>query len=393
MEIRKKNMKFQVTEVWEYIHYAVENEKRYIFLRGSSRSSKTISALQYAVLEAIKNPKTTITIARATQVSLRHTILPDFKMVLEQLGIWDEGIFQKQEFVYTFPNGSVVRFIGLDDSTGKLKGFKSDIILIDEVNTIDRNAFIQMDIRCSKYILALYNPEIPIDWWGLEYENKDNGIMLHSTWRMNPFLDERTIQAIEELINIDEDMAKIYGEGLIVEPKEKIFTQPETYSELPKNIKEKYYSIDFGFSNDECAVVEVNVDGRNLYVKQIIYQLGLTNEDLAYKLKEYGIDRNVNCVADSAEPKSIEELRRAGINVRPVSKSSILYGIQKMKQFKIYVHDESVDLLSEFSNFKFKKDRTGAITNTTVGKDHCLDAIKYAVIQFLDKPKSKVTLV
>lgn len=386
-------MKFQVTEVWEHINNAVEEQKRYIFLRGSSRSSKTISAIQYIVLEALKNPKINITIARATQVSLRHTILPDFKFVMESVGQWDEGVFQKQEFVYTFPNGSVVRFIGLDDSTGKLKGFKSDIILIDEVNTIDRNAFIQMDIRCSKYILALYNPEIPIDWWGLEYEEKENGTMLHSTWRMNSFLDERTIQAIKELTEIDPDMAKIYGEGLIVEPKEKIFTQPETYSELPKHIKEKYYSIDFGFSNDECAVVEVNVDGRNLYVRQIIYQLGLTNEDLAYKLKEAGIDRNVNVVADSAEPKSIEELKRAGINVRPVSKTSILYGIQKMKQFKIYVYEESVDLINEFSNFKFKKDRTGAITNTTTGKDHCLDALKYCIIQFIDKPKSKITIV
>jgi len=386
-------MKFQVTEVWEHINNAVEEDKRYIFLRGSSRSSKTISAIQYIVLEALKNPKTSITIARATQVSLRHTILPDFKMVMESVGQWDEGVFHKQEFVYTFPNGSVVRFIGLDDSTGKLKGFKSDIILIDEVNTIDRNAFIQMDIRCSKYILALYNPEIPIDWWGLEYEQKENGVMLHSTWRMNVFLDERTIQAIEELTEIDPDMAKIYGEGLIVEPKEKIFTQPETYSQLPSHIKEKYYSIDFGFSNDECAVVEVNVDGRNLYVRQIIYQLGLTNEDLAYKLKEVGIDRSANIVADSAEPKSIEELKRQNLSVRPVSKTSILYGIQKMKQFKIYVHEESVDLISEFSNFKFKKDRTGVITNTTTGKDHGLDALKYAIIQFIDKPKSKITII
>ena len=386
-------MKFKVTEVWGQINDAVEQNKRYIFLRGSSRSSKTISALQQIVIEALITPKTTITIARETQVSLRHTILPDFKFVMEDIGLWDSGTFQKQEFVYTFPNQSVIRFIGLDDSTGKLKGFKSDIILIDEVNTVDKNSFIQMDIRCSRYIMALYNPEIPIDWWGLEYEAKDNGCMLHSTWRMNSFLDERTIQAIEELIEIDPDMAKIYGEGLIVEPREKIFTQPETYTDLPTHIKEKYYGIDFGFSNDECAVVEVNVDGKNLYVRQMIYQLGLTNEDLAWKLKEVGIDRSANIVADSAEPKSIEELKRQNLNIRPVSKTSILYGIQKMKQFKIYIHEESVDIINEFANFKYKKDRTGQITNTTTGKDHALDAIKYAVVQFLDKPKSKITIL
>ena len=386
-------MSIKATIVFTQIDDAVNEDKRYVFLRGSSRSSKTISALQYVVMEALKNPKTSITIARATQVSLRHTILPDFKMVMEQFEVWDDSKFHKQEFVYNFTNGSVVRFIGLDDSTGKLKGFKSDIILVDEVNTIDRNAFIQLDIRCSRYILALYNPEIPMDWWGLDYEKKENGIMIHSTYKVNPFLDERTIQAIEELVEMDDEMAKIYAEGLIVEPREKIFKQPETYSELPPNIKEKYYGIDWGFSNDECAVVEVCVEGKNIYVKQVLYEKGLTNEDLAFRLKEIGLDRSVDIVADSAEPKSIQEMKRNGFNVRPVQKTSVLYGIQKMKQFKIYVYEGSTDLISEFSNYKFKKDRTGAVTNTTTGPDHLLDALKYVILQFIDKPKSKITIL
>jgi phage terminase large subunit len=385
-------VKIKATKIFEDIHNSVLEDKRYIFLRGSSRSSKTISALQYIIVEGLKTPKTTVTIARATQVSLRHTIQPDFKFVMEEMGIWDDGVFNKSEFTYTFPNNSIVRFIGLDDSTGKLKGFKSDIILIDEINMIGASEFIQLDIRCSKYILALYNPEIPIDWWGLDYEKKDNGVMLHSTWRDNPFLDERTITAIKELINTDPDMAKIYGEGLIVEPREKIFIQPETYSELPPNVKQKYYGIDFGFSNDECAVVQVYIHEKNIYVSQVLYELGLTNEDLAYKLKEL-IDRNSDIVCDSAEPKSIAELKRNGLNVRPVSKTSILYAIQKLKQFKIYIHEHSVDLISEFSNYKFKKDRIGNVTNQTSGKDHLLDALKYVVVQFADKPKSKLTIV
>jgi phage terminase large subunit len=210
---------------------------------------------------------------------------------------------------------------------------------------------------------------------------------------MNPFLDDRTIQAIKELVDTDPDMAKIYSEGLIVEPREKIFIQPETFSELPKNIKQKYYGIDFGFSNDECAVVEVHVDGKNLFVKQVLYEKGLTNDDLAFKLKDIGIDRNIDIVADSAEPKSIAELKRYGLNVRPVSKTSILYGIQKMKQFKLYLQEDSLDLISEFSNYKYKKDKIGNVTNQTAGKDHLLDALKYVVLQFVDKPKSKITIV
>jgi len=386
-------LNFKCTEIFEHINNSVIEDKRYIFLRGSSRSSKTISALQYLIIEALKTPKVSITVSRATQVSLRHTILPDFKFVMESVDLWNDGNFNKTEFVYTFQNGSVVRFVGLDDSQGKLKGFKSDIILIDEVNTVEVNSFIQLDIRCSKYILALYNPEIAQDWWGLGYEKKENGVMHHSTWRMNPFLDKNTIRSIEELIDTNPDMAKIYGEGLIVEPREKIFVQPETYIHLPTNIRERYIGIDWGFSNDECAVLEVGVDGRNLYVKQLIYQLGLTNEDLAFKLKEIGIDRNIDIVADSAEPKSIAELKRLGINVRAISKTSILYGIQKLKQFKIFVHHESVDLISEFSNYKFKKDRSGNVTNNTSGRDHLLDALRYVVTQFLDKPKSKITIL
>jgi len=226
-----------------------------------------------------------------------------------------------------------------------------------------------------------------MDWWGLDYEKKKDGVMLYSNYKMNPFLDKRTVKAIEELIEVDEDMAKIYALGEIVEPREKIYKQPETYKDLPPNIKEKYYGIDFGFSNDECAVVEVNVDGRNLYVKQLIYEKGLTNQDLAFKLKEMDINRDINIVADSAEPKSIQELKREGLNVRPVEKTSILYGIQKLRQFRIFINEGSLDLQNEFSNYRFKKDRTGKITNTPTGSDHLLDALKYTVIQFLDKPK------
>lgn len=311
---------------------------------------------------------------------------------MEEINIWGNGTFNKSDFTYIFPNDSIVRFIGLDDSTGKLKGFKSDIILIDEINTVGQNEFIQLDIRCSRYMLGLYNPEIPMDWWGLSYEGKTNGVMFHSTWRDNPFLDERTVTAIKELISTDPDMAKIYAEGLIVEPREKIFIQPQTYKELPKEVKEKYYGIDFGFSNDECAVVEVYIHEKTIYLKQIIYELGLTNEDLAYKLKEL-IDRNVDIVCDSAEPKSIAELKRHGLNVRPVSKTSILYAIQKLKQFKILIHEDSVDLISEFSNYKFKKDRIGNVTQQTTGADHLIDAAKYVIVQFADKPKSKLKIL
>ena len=386
-------MKIQATKVFTDIDDSVKEGFRYIFLRGSTRSSKTISALQYLIVECLKTPKTSVTIARATAVSLKNTIVVDFKEIMETMNLWDTGTFNKVDNTYTFPNKSIIRFVGVDDTTGRLRGLKSTIVMCDEVNTFDRNSFIQLELRCEKYIISAYNPEMPENHWIFDYEKKDNAVLHVSSWRDNPFLEDKIIESIKELKEIDYDMWLIYSESQIVPPREKIFQTPQTYTELPSHIKERYYGIDFGYSNDPCAVIELNVDGRNIYVRQIVYDLGLTNEDLAFKIKDKGIDRDADIVCDSAEPKSIAELKRQGLNVRPVQKTSVLYGIQKMRQYKFFVHEESVDLLKEFDTYQFKKDRTGMVTNTPTGADHGLDAIKYGILQFLDKPKTQYSFL
>jgi phage terminase large subunit len=386
-------VKVQATKVFEDINDSVNEGYRYIFLRGSTRSSKSISALQYVIIECLKTPKISVTIARATAVSLKNTILVDFKDIMESMDIWDKGTFNKVDNTFIFDNESIIRFVGVDDKTGRLRGLRSTIVLCDEVNTFDRNSFIQLELRCEKYLISCYNPEMPENHWIFDYEKKDNAVLHISSWRDNPFLDDKIIESIQQLKEIDYDMWLIYSESQIVPPREKIYQEPETYTELPPNIKEKYYGIDFGYSNDPCAVVEMNVDGRNIYVKQIVYDLGLTNEDLAYKLKDMGIDRDADIVCDSAEPKSIAELKRNGLNVRPVQKTSVLYGIQKVRQYKIFVHEDSVDILNEFDQYQFKKDRSGNITNTPTGADHALDAIKYGILQFLDKPKTQYSFL
>ena len=379
-------MKIQTTELYSEIDTEVKKGTRYIFLRGSSRSGKTISGLQYLIVEALVNPNTIITIARETQVSIKNTILIDFKTILEGMGLWVDGKFNKVEMLFRFDNGSTVRFIGLDDTTGKLRGMKSDIIFVDEVNTVQMSSFVQLDIRCEKYILAAYNPEVETDWWGFDYENKENGVMIHSTWKQNPFLDDRIRESIESLKDTDPDLYKIYSEGLLVPPREIIFQTPETFSELPSDIKYTYYGIDFGFSNDVTAVTKVSVRGNELYVEEVIYQAGLTNQDLIFLLKDKGINRDHDIVCDSSEPKSIEELRRGGLSVRGVKKGggSILYGIQKMRTYKIFVKEDSLNILNEFGQYRYKKDRSGRVTQQVTGDDHSLDSIRYVVMEFLD---------
>jgi phage terminase large subunit len=384
-------MKLQANELFEKIRDKILEGKRYIFLRGSSRSGKTKAAIQMLIIEALTNPKLTITIARETQVSIKNTILVDFQQEMEKLDIWEDKSFNKVDMVYRFKNGSIVRFIGLDDKTGKLRGLKSDVVMVDEVNTIEMSSFIQLDIRCERYVITAYNPEIPTDWWGLDYEKKENGCVLVSTWRDNAFLDQRIIDSINSLKETDHDLWLIYSESQIVAPREVVYQKPEIFTEYPQGIKYTYYGLDFGFSADPAALVEVKVKDKELYVRELIYEQGLTNDDLLHLMRnEHNLDRSHDIVADSAEPKSIEELNRGGLKVRGVSKgaNSVLFGIQKVRQHKIFIHEDSPHLIQEFDNYRYKKDRSGRVTNQTQGMDHLLDGLRYVVAEFIhNKPK------
>lgn len=389
-------MRIQATKIFQDISSGVSEGKRYIFLRGSSRSSKTISALQYLIIEAITNPHISITIARATQVSIKNTILVDFKDIMEKMDIFTSGKFNKVDMTYTFPNESIIRFVGLDDTTGRLRGLKSTMVMVDEVNTIDRDSWVQLDIRCEKYMIACYNPEVEEDSWIFDYEKKENAKLLISTYKMNPFLSDEIIKSIEDLKDLDPDLYKIYALGELVPPREKIYQQPQTFTGTPQNIKATYIGLDFGYSSDECGVVRVDVDSEGkLYATEMLYEVGLTNQDLMFRLREIGIDKNYEIVCDSSEPKSIEELRRGGFRVRGVKKGdgSVLYGIQKMRTFKIFINEKSKNLISEFVGYKFKRDRQGRLTNVPEGKDHLLDPLRYIVMEFIDKPKTRYSFV
>ena len=388
-------MKLQANELFEQIKEQIDQGKRYIFLRGSSRSGKTIAAIQVVTVECLQNPNTTVTIARETQVSIKNTILIDFQNVMEELDLWEDGKFNKVEMVYRFSNGSVVRFVGLDDQTGKLRGMKSTIVLVDEVNTVSLNSFIQLDIRCEKYLLTAYNPQIPTDWWGLDFESKEKGCVLISTWRDNVFLNQGVIDSINSLKETDEDLWLIYSESKIVPPREIVYVRPQTYSELPQGIKYTYYGIDFGFSQDPTALIEVKVKDNEIYCRELIYQAGLTNQDIIFLMRELDLNRTHEIVADSSEPKSIMEINRGGLSLRGVKKGadSVLYGIQKLRQKKVFIHKDSHNLINEFDNYRYKKDRSGRITNQTTGQDHLLDALRYCVVEFIDlKPKKFVVV-
>ena len=154
-------------------------------------------------------------------------------------------------------------------------------------------------------------------------------------------------------------------------------------NEIPSNAKFVCYGLDFGFTNDPTAVVEIYRHDNDLYLNELIYESGLTNEDIANRLKQFGVTRQQEVICDSAEPKSIEELYRQGINAKPTKKGadSIKNGIDVLKRFKIHLTNKSTNIRKEFRSYKWAVDKTGKTTGKPIDKfNHGMDAIRYGAI-------------
>ena len=391
-------MEVQVSTLYLDIDKAVKEGKRHIFLRGSSRSGKTYQTISYLILYILQNPNTTITIVRDTLVAIRNSVLLDFQEVMNQMGMYNPEQFNKTEVIYRFDNGGMVRFLGADDSSGKIKGMKQEIVFINEITEVSQNAFIQLDIRTSKFIIADYNPSASEDWYVYELEENPDNQLIISTYKQNPFLDDRIVKSIEGLKDIDPEMYEVYALGKKIKPRETIFINWEVVNEAPRYSKMLGVGIDWGYSNDECACVWglINEPDNVIYLKEVFYEKGLSSDDILFKMKEGGLQKTFEVICDSSEPRMIDELKKGGYSrSRGVKKEagSVLYGITEMKKYKLQIDATSTNLIEELKNYKWFKDRSGNITSKTSGRDHLLDACRYLITEMTHKPKVKYSFM
>lgn len=391
-------MEVQASILYHKIEEAVKDGKRLISLRGSSRSGKTYQTILYLVLYSIQNPSTTITIVRDTLVSIRNSVLLDFQEVMELLGFYNPELFNKTEVIYRFENGSMVRFLGADDNSAKLRGMKQDIVFINEITSVSFEAFTQLSMRTTKFIIADYNPTATEDWFWYELEQAQNAHLIVSTYRENPFLEKSVIESIENLKNLDPELYEVYALGKRIKPRETIFINWEIVDEAPRYSKMLGVGLDWGYSNDECACVFglINEPDNTIYLKEVFYEKGLGVEDIAFKMDEGGLQKTFDIVCDSSEPRMIDELKKRGYKKAiPVKKEagSVLWGITEMKKYKLLIDRTSENLITELKNYRWSKDRSGNITSKPSGRDHLIDASRYLITQMAYKPKPKYSFV
>lgn len=377
--IRKKSIECNIQ-----FYQTLNSDKRIIVHQGGSRSGKTYALTQYILyLLTTRKKKLTITIARKTLPALRGSVFRDFLEIADNVGILQKGILNKAEFTFKYKN-HLVEFISLDNEM-KVRGRKRDICWLNEANEFYIEDFNQLSLRTSEKMLLDFNPSDVIHWIYSDVCTRNDCDTYITTYENNAFIDIEIKKEIERLKEKDEQRWRVYGLGKRATFKEgQIFDNWKwiDYKDFP-DVEEKAYGLDFGYSNDPSALVEVRRKNDRLYVHELIFKRGMTNQDLYNEIKKLNIQDEL-IIADSAEPKSIDELKRMGLYIKPSikGKGSVLAGIQILKGYEVFASKESKNLLQEYQYYIWEENRDGIKLNKIKqnGQDHLMDAFRYAVM-------------
>lgn len=378
------------TKVFQSVMDCFENNDTILVHSGGTSSGKTYSIVQ-ALFTLACYYKLTITITGQDKPNLKVGPYRDASEIVGNDPFLQDCIIDlnKTSMTYSFNTGALIEFDSREDSQDAKQG-KRDILFANEANGIAYDVFEEMRMRTSVLTILDFNPTA--HFWAHDrlFINPDT-VWINTTFRDNPFIKESvrdTILSYEPTPeNIKRGTAneyrwKVYGLGEVGRLEGLVFPDFKITQTFPTEPKWTCYGMDWGYTNDPTCLVEVALHAGNLYLRTLLYETGLTNPDISERLTLLKFDPNTPIVADSAEPKSIEELRRAGWNVVPAEKGtgSVMQGIDSLKRYNLYIYGKSKPLIDEFNQYMWAKDRNGKPTNKPIDAfNHGIDAIRYAV--------------
>ncbi len=360
--------------------------KKIVVEQGGTRSGKTYNILLWIIFYYTdKNEGKTITICRKTFPALRASVMRDFFEILRNHDLYNEIYHNRSNSEY-YLNGNLVEFISLDQPQ-KIRGRKRNLLYINEANELTYEDWQQLIMRTEDRAILDYNPSDAFHWIYDKVVPRDDCDFYQTTYLDNMFLDQSIKDEILRLKDTDNDYWRIYGLGERGMSRATIFQYGQ--SEIPTDAKLLSYGMDFGFTNDPTALVAVYEANGSFYFDELLYRTGMTNNDIANILTSIGIDRRTEVYADSAEPKSIEELYRRGYNVKPTTKGpdSVNAGIDIMKRYKLFITPRSINLEKEMRNYKWTEDKNGNLLNKPIDAfNHAIDAARYAIFSKKNNP-------
>jgi phage terminase large subunit len=360
-------------------------KKRVKIIQGGTSAGKTFGILPVLIDKAIRYPNTEISVVAESIPHLRRGALKDFLKVMKWTNRYIEEQFNKSLLTYQFKNGSSIEFFSADDSS-KLRGARRDILYINECNNVTFDAYLELSIRTKKEIYLDFNPANEF-WVHTELKDEPDADFIILTYKDNEALDESIVRQIEK--NRDKAATssywanwwRVYGLGEVGMLEGVIFDNWKEIDKIPDDARLVGIGLDFGYTNDPTAAIEIyNWNGQRI-VNEIVYRTGMLNSDIAKVLPS-----SVTIYADSSEPKSIDEIRRYGKTIKGVTKGkdSINYGIDVMQRQNYLVTKQSTNLIKELRSYCWDVDKHGVRLNKPAGgNDHAIDALRYHEMESL----------
>lgn len=368
--------------------------KRIRIIQGGASAGKTIAILLYLIDYAQRHPACLISVVSATSPHLRRGAMRDFLKILKDLNDFDDNEWNRTNSVYTFERygGGQIEFLAIDDY-GKARGPRRDVLFVNEANLVGYDIFDQLLTRTRRFTIIDFNPTRKF-WAHTEYidQARDDVDFIVVTYKDNEALSATEVEAIEAH-DPESNWWRVYGLGQIGEVEGLVYTGWHAVDEIPDNAVLRRYGVDFGFSNDQTAVVAVyELDGV-YYLDELLYQRGILPSNYPEAFSSAGVRFNeVPLVCDSARPEIIAELKQAGFPAIPVTKGagSKMAGISKVQDANIRYTSRSANIEREFLAYSWRKRRGSGelLDEPEDGNDHLMDAIRYAISD-IKQPKTE----
>jgi phage terminase large subunit len=360
-------------------------DKRIRVVAGGTSAGKTISILQILIDYAQSTKGELISVVSESFPHLRRGAMRDFLNIMQEQGYFKDELWSKTDYTYTFETGSKLEFFSADQP-GKVRGPRRDVLFVNEANNIPYEAFDQLRIRTKKAIWIDYNPTSEF-WYYTEIQPTYEHDFITLTYLDNEALDQSIVQDIEAHRH-NKNWWAVYGLGQLGEAEGRIYSGWQMIDDIPHQARLERRGMDFGYSNDPTAVVDIYYYNGGYIFDEQLYRKGLHNKQIADFINNLDQPQTM-VVADSAEPKSIDEIRMYGVNILGAKKVRDLASPGKgyLKQSIDYVQDQqisvtkrSINLIKEYRNYLWQTDKEGHIINEPEGgMDHALDAARYGM--------------
>lgn len=357
----------------------VRLKKKIRAVAGGTSASKTISILLYLIARCQNDKQKTLTsVISESTPHLKRGAIRDFKNILQSHHYWNDKRWNATDSIYTFETGSQLEFFSADQSD-KLRGGRRDRGFMNEANNMTLDAFDQLEVRTKEFMFLDWNPTNEF-WYYTDIKGKREDVeFITLTYKDNEALSKEIIASIEARKN-RKGWWQVYGLGLLGEVEGKIYKDWEIIDEIPHEARLVRRGLDFGYSNDPTAIIDIYYYNGGYIFDEVTCLKGLSNREIADIIKNR--ENNVLTIADSAEPKSIDEIASYGVNIQGAKKGqgSVNQGIQFVQDQQISVTKRSPNVIKAYRNYLWKVDKDGKILNDP---DHylsdCMDGIRYGM--------------